>query len=322
MPVDFSQVLSAPPGEERTITLQMNDLPVQVRFLGSALPTNRLLVRFHGAVAGPRAKYFEHQKNSRQLAPFCHQVTIFDPTPLAFRNVPIAWYAGHPGFEAQKLLPALFHGLANALGAERTVYWGGSGGGFASLFYSFQHEGSIALTLVPQTRILHYRLPRAFEMYAEACWPGLSHAEISGRVCLDVGKLYASRPARNAVIYVVSPGDRHHVAEHMVPFLSEIHRNLPLDQTNVTPVSDYWGIKGHSGAIPIAGSMPWIRAALASRTISQDDILGAYHAFCKHAAPTPAERPTHTVREFSDGDLQLSRLLQQYQLGSEGRSQP
>ncbi|SEN17184.1 hypothetical protein SAMN04489859_10025 [Paracoccus alcaliphilus] len=140
------------------------------------------------------------------------------------------------------------------------------------------------------------------------------------QVCVDVTKLYASQPFRNAVIYLMSPGDTRQFAHHAAPFLSAVYGALDLKDINLSMASDYWGVPDHSGAVPSAGFLPWLRAALTAPSIAQQDILDSYHTIKGQQASAAARKPAPTAKALTAGyapqDLELAQTLQRYHLGA------
>lgn len=148
----------------------------------------------------------------------------------------------------------------------------------------------------------------------------MSESEVYERVCVDVTKLYAEKPFHNSVIYIMSPGDTRHYAHHTTAFLSQVYGALEIADINLSLISDYWGIPGHSGSVPASSYLPWLRAALTAPSISQQDILDSYHAIKLQTAHAASEKRTRSskddVASYSSRDLELARVLQRYQVGS------
>ena len=237
------------------VTHDGHAIPLQFRHGGAQART--LFVTFHGAV----------DRNTREVPSFlgffadlkdkAHQLNVSDPSMLVEGTFGMSWYAGHAGFETQKILPALFRDLAAALAVERVVFLGSSGGGFAALFYGWHHPGSVVLAANPQTDLTRY-FARLVESYRDTCWPALAdNAALQDVVTTDVGGLYA-RSVPSTVIYLQSALDRFHLYNHMAPFFA----GLPFrkDDPMMTLHADYFGASGH--AMSIETLLPWIRAIL------------------------------------------------------------
>lgn len=223
-------------------------------------------------------------------------------------NYSMTWYAGSEEFPAQTIFADLFREVIDTGKFERVVFYGGSGGGFASLYYSSLVTGSIAVAAVPQTSMHRYN-PVHIKRYMDGCWPSLKSAEeLTERICTDLCAWYSvARP--NTVIYQQSASDHTHTRNQLAPFLSEISR-APKSRFIVN--SDYWGKLGHSGSVPVSASKPWLRAAFLSSTIEVDELLQTYHSLkgsTEKAHVAAANRETHTA---SYDEHHLADLLRDY----------
>lgn len=310
--------------DDRLIEFEQDGYPVHVKFMRSPVKTNRLIVAFHGAVArNTDRSVFDRTRNVKSVSRFAHQISIFDPTIVRNEKLSMGWYLGDQVYPAQSVLQKFIARIIETLQAERVIFMGSSGGGFAALYFGFHHPGSIVIPIVSQARIPHYYSGhgiRAFPRYCSTCWPDLSEDEVAERVCVDVTKLYASKPFHNAVIYLMSPGDTRHFAHHATPFLSAVYGALDLKDINLSMTSDYWGVPGHGGAVPGAGFLPWLRAALTAPSIAQQDILDSYHTIKSQQARAAARKPAPTAKALTAGyapqDLELAQTLQRYHLGA------
>jgi|APTNR8051073442_1049403.scaffolds.fasta_scaffold06500_4 hypothetical protein len=309
--------LKSAPRKETMFLFDVGGHPLHAKFLPARYPTDSLIIAFHGAHQGTGTSIFDLTRNSVTLSNYAHQITVYDPAKLRREGFSISWYAGDDEFDTQALLPTFFQTAASALAVKRTVYFGSSGGGFAALFYSFHHTGSVAVSLAPQTNV-HRHIPRAVERYFSSCWPDLAKGAIDKRISLDLGKLYRSRPFRNAVIMLMSAGDTFHYQNHAVPFLADVFASLAKSDISLTFASDYWGKLGHGGAIPSAGYLPWVRAALAAPSIDQEDILATYHAISSESQPVRQAVATGSAEKLTPSDLQMAKLLCEIELNRNG----
>lgn len=309
--------------DDRLIEFEQDGYPIHVKFMRSPVKTNRLMISFHGASERNRGRTpFERTRNYKAVSKFAHQLTIIDPTIVRNESLSMGWYLGDREYPAQSVLQKFIARIIETLQAERVIFMGSSGGGFAALYFGFHHPGSIVLPIVAQTSLQKYQVNerRFFPRYCSICWPDLSEDEVAERVCVDVTKLYASKPFHNAVIYLMSPGDTRHFAHHATPFLSAVYGALDLKDINLSMTSDYWGVPGHGGAVPGAGFLPWLRAALTAPSIAQQDILDSYHTIKSQQARAAARKPAPTAKALTEGyapqDLELAQTLQRYHLGA------
>src|SRR5699024_5181109 len=122
---------------------------------------------------------------------------------------------------------------------EHLAFFGPSGGGYASLFYSLQFPGSWAIPMNPQTDISKYS-EKAVNAYLDAAWEGtpIEKADFAHNVI----ELY-EQDFPNKVLYVQNLGDRTHVPKYLVPFLNATSEN----RANTAVFAGEWGL-GHKPA--------------------------------------------------------------------------
>jgi pimeloyl-ACP methyl ester carboxylesterase len=250
-----------PPGDHE-ITLIVAGRPIHLK-LRRERRAAAMLVNFHGAVDRKTRTLPVFINFLPGLAGLAHQVSIADPSVLDDGATNIAWYAGDAGFDAQAVLPAMFASLADELGADRTLYFGTSGGGFAALYYAHQHPNSFAVAGNPQVAIERYHLGHAIRRYREQYWPDLGQdAPLTDVTCADLAPLYA-KGFDNTVIYVQSIGDRMHFENQMMHFVAGLAQAGMRDRFLLH--SDFWGKMGH---IPAPRDyLRWIQAVCTSPTL-------------------------------------------------------
>ena len=240
-------------------------IPLQFRHGGAQART--LFVTFHGAVDRKTREVPSFLGFFADLKDKAHQLNLSDPAMLRDGDHAIAWYAGQEGLALQQVLPALVRDIQAALGAERVVFLGSSGGGFAALYYGWHHPGSVVLAANPQTDLMAY-YPFGIDAYRAGCWPALApDADLGQAVTADVTALYA-RKVPATVIYVQSAMDPFHVSRHMAPFMAQVAK---VKDAQVTYHVDYFGTRGHS--FSFVTLLPWIRAILLAPGTDLQDIL-------------------------------------------------
>ncbi len=238
-----------------TIALDGGELPVSVQLRESS----RLVFTFSGAV--DRATKTLPRFATNRLDDYAQASVIgfSDPSLNRSDDLKLAWYAGHEGFELQRVLPELIRGMIDCLDASRVAFLGSSGGGFAALFYSWQIPGSVAVLSNPQTNLEHYYRGH-LDRYRAACWPALeTDAPLGTVIETDLSSLY-SQACENMVIYLQEASDFHHLKWQFAPFVSALHRDyttrLPVRMAN-------WGERGHA-PVPAKIWLPWLNAALSA----------------------------------------------------------
>lgn len=280
----FSQLT---PGDHKLV-FSVGGLKVHFKARIVDKPT-QLLFTFHGAV----------NRDTRHKIPFngffpglanTNQVALSDPSLGVSPDFRIGWFAGHRGFDTQYHLRGALRTIAKALGGDRTIYFGTSGGGFAALYYSFFAPKAVALVFNPQTNIPAYH-STLVTPYREACWPDLtSNDQLADVTCTNLPQLYATG-FRNTIVYCQSMGDRHHATTHMLPFLGALAGQSR--SRRVMLHSDFAGDHGHVS--DHAAYLQWARAIAASPTDEPKDLLDTWHANRSKGGPVPA-RPVPAPR--------------------------
>jgi len=171
-----------------------------------------------------------------------NRIFISDPSLLISPTLNLAWYAGNSKQRLQQILQDIIAKVVSAFGSEKLVFFGTSGGGFASLYYSSQFPGSLAIVANPQTNIARYE-PEPVANFAETCF------EVSGpdamerlphSVTTDLVKVY-SKPVDNTVAYMQNSTDAFHIQGHRDPFVENLHYSNSVFEL----MGDDWGA-GHA----------------------------------------------------------------------------
>jgi pimeloyl-ACP methyl ester carboxylesterase len=239
----------------QTVALDGGELPVSVRLRRSPY----LVLSFNGAVDRGKHQLPRFAATGIHSYTRASIVALSDPSLARSESLSMAWYAGHEGFELQKILPDFIRRMIESLRASRVVFVGGSGGGFAALYYSWHFPGSVALVSNPQTDLDRYNSYH-LKTYRTACWPSLeADAPLSSAITTNLCPLYAER-VENALIYFQIANDWGHLTRHFAPFVA----GLPREHADhlIARVAT-WGKKGHR-PVPANIWVPWLTAALAA----------------------------------------------------------
>lgn len=147
------------------------------------------------------------------------RLSISDPSLYLDPECLIAWFAGnHLQPKLQQDLTAIITKVQEVTRAPRVVFVGGSGGGFASLYFAHAIPGARAVVWNPQTDIFQY-YGGFWKQYVDSCWNG-DRNSIPASACTSVVDLYRSGvPADSTVLYLQQTSDTHHVDSHLAPFL-------------------------------------------------------------------------------------------------------
>ena len=173
-----------------------------------------------------------------------NRVFISDPSLVLDEKLMLSWYAGNTYQpELQQNLVMIMRKINASLNSDRTVFFGGSGGGFAALYFASHFEDSLALVFNPQTDIAQYsaRAVRdyalnAFDVNADEPNP---LEKVPAGVVTDLCAHYME-PRSNYVAYMQNKADEVHVEKHLTPFWNAVDSN-----TEVLLLADYWK-DGHS----------------------------------------------------------------------------
>lgn len=290
--------------------------PVWLDFDGLKVPvhykpgsTQTLVVLFHGALGRDRRPFPFFQPHFPN-AFGAHQLSVCDLSLTKSPELKAGWFLGAEDIPLQTALPRLFREVCAQLGITRTIYFGASAGGLAALRYSHAHPGSLALVANPQINLLNY-LPSPVDQYREACWPGVAdQAELARRVCINVADLYAAS-VPNHVCLLNAAGDRFHIYQQTL----ELANRLPAESRNrVVLHSDYYGIRGHSGSIPHAACVPWLKATVHAPNWYADAILMKYDQFRRPSAPAAPVKQASPEPSMSAEDLRVADAIAAWQL--------
>lgn len=235
--------------------------------------TDTLVVSFHGAVNKEKRTPPVFPAHSRFSSPKPHQLSISDPTILLPGDFGVSWYAGHEGFDTQAAILDIVREAARMLKARNLIFLGGSAGGFAALYNSWHFEDSYAVVAGPQTNLDRYSLSRK-QAYRQAVWPSLApKAPLAGVTCANLCKLY-DKPMTNNVVMFYSAGDRYHFDTHMLPFTGVMAKHA---SDRFVLECGYWGIEGHSGAVPPMLLNDWLRVIVRNPGVTAANLIAAVH---------------------------------------------
>lgn len=170
--------------------------------------------------------------SGKSLSKATEASSVFFSDPMLYRNADmrLSWYAGDKGVQLQNIYKELINFLISKIGSSRSIFFGGSGGGFASLYYSREIENSLAIVWNPQINISKYSAGRysVIDKYANNCF-GCSRDELSNFIDVDLAPLYREKHS-NYVIYLQNITDKH-VQRDMLPFAS-LYCNNDLHKFN------------------------------------------------------------------------------------------
>ncbi|WP_217639251.1 hypothetical protein [Arthrobacter sp. cf158] len=234
-----------------------NGLPIDVNVQNRGFDTT--VVFFQGAI-DPRwtLPAFAGMGVSSDIA--VNRIFISDPSLVLTDRLNLGWFVGNSRMNIQKNLLAIISHITETWGEQQIVFYGASGGGFASLFFSAHFPGSLAIVSNPQTNIAKYELA-AVERFADVCYGVRGEDpmdQLPEDVTTDLLGLYRE-PRGNVVAYMQNSTDVSHVENHMNPLLAAAHPDneihLLLGQWGEGHVAPPKPI--HVEALTVAASRDW-----------------------------------------------------------------
>jgi len=156
-----------------------------------------------------------------------NRVFVSDPSLALDDGLLLAWYAGnHRQPDLQQNLLRIFQKIVTSLQSTNVVFFGGSGGGFASLYFASFFQNSLALVFNPQTNIAKYS-KRAVRDFVQKAFQINAHHEnpvsqLPSEVTSDLCEFYKT-PRHAKIAYLQNLNDLTHIDSHLRPFTKEIH---------------------------------------------------------------------------------------------------
>lgn len=168
-----------------------------------------------------------------------NRVFISDPSLVLDEKLMLSWYAGNARQpDLQQNLITIMKRILISLDSERTIFFGGSGGGFAALYFGSFFADSLALVFNPQTDIAQYS-ERAVRDYAIKAFETDENASkplegLPVGVVTDLCTHYME-PRPNYVAYIQNMADKVHVEKHLTPFWDAVDAD-----TEIFLLADHW----------------------------------------------------------------------------------
>lgn len=216
-----------------TIRYGQGELDIKVVNRGS----DTTLVLFHAAIYRRKVKHYPLFSGQR-ITRYLNANLIFVSDPSLALGLDLGWFAGNRTQWLQADLPSILRHVSYSFGwDQKMIFFGASGGGFASLYYSWHFPGSTAITVNPQTNIAEYT-SSPVEAYANVAWdvPDIESSPIT----FDLRSLY-SHGFPNRVIFLQNTFDGLHRDRHLAPWL----RATPEPDNNMWLLMGRWG-RGHT----------------------------------------------------------------------------
>lgn len=160
------------------------------------------------------------------------RVYLSDPSLYLERSLSLGWYAGSTHLRLQQILPRILGRIIELMRSSKVMFTGGSGGGFASLYYARLFKRSLAVVWNPQTDILKF-YPRHIDEYGYAAFkfPSLEATRTLLPQFIDTNlcRLYSPAIQENFILYLQNRSDKYHIDHHLKPFLACLGKAIDGD---------------------------------------------------------------------------------------------
>ncbi|MCC3269896.1 hypothetical protein MUG94_11460 [Arthrobacter gengyunqii] len=219
-------------------TIDIGGLPLDILYRHRSAATT--LVTFHAAATSQASiPIFSGTRMTEEIN--ANVVFVSDPSLVIDEKIKLGWFAGNRHQPLQSVLPEVIRHIVRDTGAQHLIFFGASGGGFASLYYSSLFPGSLAIGVNPRT-IVDRSFPTAISRYAQLCW-GLSEQQdisnlLSKTIHSDL-RIHTPLPPVNTVAYVQNSQDERYINSSLLPYLDAFE-----DTSHIHLLMKDWG-KGH-----------------------------------------------------------------------------
>lgn len=197
-----------------------------------------LIVSCHGALPRNATALPRFERLRTFLNTPYSSIYFGDPTLHLSRQLGLAWYTGWKGLDIYPVIARWVSRAAEVSGADKILFVGSSGGGYASLQISALIPGSMAVPLNPQTAIAKYQPEGSLgyaRNYVRNVMPHLAPAGGVKNISADVdwsaplgsrgsALVRYSQPLHNYVYYAQNQNDTSHVTDHYMPFRRAVEK--------------------------------------------------------------------------------------------------
>ncbi|MFT5119060.1 MAG: hypothetical protein ACI9ST_000350 [Psychrobacter glaciei] len=219
---------------------------------------NGILVCLSGAVGdreNKQAPFFSGLNIAKTLnMPI---ISIADPSLNISNDISLGWYAGN---ENLKNLPQIIANTLDSISKKlntKMIFFGGSGGGFASLsIINHMEEKAYGLVWNPQTSISKYYKSHVINYIEKSFHKEIINSNLYSSldkigIVHDVTKLYAKTLKKEAcILYLQNSDDTFHVENHLYPIMNAVKAKKDNDHIYSSSAGilfwvKCWG-KGHT----------------------------------------------------------------------------
>ncbi|MBL4919356.1 hypothetical protein [Szabonella alba] len=146
-----------------------------------------------------------------------HALYISDPTLKRSSTLPLGWYIGDQSSDLNSAMCDIFRAVARNVGIDHSniVFYGSSGGGFASLRALSEIPSAKAIVINPQTRLSSFN-GNSLKDYLGEFFSGVSVDEFSARFPeRNEVRFHVDRIEDSRIVYAQCLDDQHHMSLHL-----------------------------------------------------------------------------------------------------------
>ncbi|MBT3136475.1 hypothetical protein KL866_15475 [Alteromonas sp. ALT199] len=200
---------------------------------------------------------------------------IADPS-LYLDDIRLGWYGGDMHNNLQQNLLTTLKTIQHICKAKRVIFFGGSGGGFASLFFSRYFNNCLSIVWNPQIFIEKYNISRfkIIDTYSQIAF-NCQRSELGKYICTDLANHIKSKEPKNNLIFYLQNITDNHVERDLKPLCAELlygeaFSKLNFEEEATHKISEYFLLHLHNWS---SGHRPPPRSVLLQLlvTLSSDD---------------------------------------------------
>ncbi|AOZ71950.1 hypothetical protein BK816_00460 [Boudabousia tangfeifanii] len=206
----------------------INERGIPIDFLCVPGKSDTTLVFLHGAITDKISlPYLNGLGVSKGVE--ANRIFISDPSLYLTDKLYLSWYLGNSKQNNQDNIKQVLQHIFRMVPTKRAIFFGGSGGGFASLYFASQFRDSVSIVYNPQTIIRNY-ISYSIHAFTEHCY-GIDYREydplskLPSDLVIDLTSLYTT-PLKTTVCYLQNLNDPFHIERHLKPFADRINKNI------------------------------------------------------------------------------------------------
>jgi hypothetical protein len=192
-------------------------------------------------------------------------ISLADPTQKLSADVQVGWFVGTYATDYLAITAGFVAGLLAHLGVppSRTLFFGSSAGGFASLGFSTYVRGTKALAVNPQTELLRFHDVAELAATLRVGFRGMDQIRIR-TLCpwrVSIAALWAREGYVPAATVLVNTHDRWHMEHHVAPLLDAV---TGVDVPSGMRIELFSSVEAGHNPPPASRLVPMMRALTAA----------------------------------------------------------